>query len=161
MLQGVLLSCYRSKEEWDAAGEPAFTVDINATAIGPNVKFSTQKLEWGKAPVLVPVPRVLTLFNDSLVPALSLASVSTMCSDSERHKVFGGSFNKKGSTRRLEGGVTRSSHTHGGQQSHHTKRSAESSHNTKRSSDRGSPSRGQMARGMRASRDRDEAQPAA
>ena len=27
MLQGVLLSCYRSKEEWDAAGEPAFTVD--------------------------------------------------------------------------------------------------------------------------------------
>ena len=69
-----------------------------------------------------------------------------MCSDSERHKVFGGSFNKKGSTRRMEGGVTRSSHTHGGQQSHHTKRSAESGH-TRRSS--GSPSRGSPPRDSR------------
>ena len=50
--------------------EPAFTVELNANAIGPNVHLSTSKIEWGKALVLTDVTRSITLTNDSLVPAV-------------------------------------------------------------------------------------------
>ena len=49
--------------------DPAFTVELNAHAIGPNVILSSPRIDWGKAQVLTSIPKIITMFNDSLVPA--------------------------------------------------------------------------------------------
>ena len=50
--------------------DPAFIVELNANAIGPNVILSSRKVDWGKAQVLTDVSKSITMTNDSLVPAV-------------------------------------------------------------------------------------------
>ena len=49
--------------------EPAFAVELQAEAVGPNVTLTTSKIDWGKATVLQHVVKTLTLTNASLIPA--------------------------------------------------------------------------------------------
>ena len=49
--------------------EPAFAVELQAEAVGPNVTLTTSTIDWGKATVLQHVVKTLTLTNASLIPA--------------------------------------------------------------------------------------------